>query len=87
MNEIMWMVSFKINEDGSLSDYHIDQIDLNAYPPAVAEKLKAQLGKGLFEDQDEAKTWAKAQTGRKSCGCSCGKGGGGCGCPHKKGGH
>lgn len=86
MAEWKWMVSFAVNEDGSFADYHVDQIDLTRYRPETAEKLRAQEGRGLFTSAQEAEEWAKAQTGRKSCGCSCGKNkGGSCGCPYKQG--
>ncbi len=82
MAEWVWMVSFTINEDGSLGEYHMEQIDLSMYRFDTAEKLRSQTGRGLFGTAEEAEGWAKVQTGRKSCGCNCSKVGGGCGRAH-----
>ncbi len=82
MAEWAWMVSFTINENGSLGEYHMEQIDLSLYRFDTVEKLRSQTGQGLFETAEEAEEWAKMQTGRNSCGCNCSKGGKGCGCSH-----
>lgn len=84
MAEWAWMVSFVVNEDGSLGDYEIEEVNLDSYSVSVADKLRSKSGKGLFDNAEEARSWAEAQLGSKSCGCCCGNGGLGCGCPHKK---
>lgn len=84
MAEWAWMVSFVVNEDGSLGDYELEEVNLDFYNSTAANKLRAKIGKGLFTNAEEARMWAEAQLGDKSCGCRCGSSGKGCGCPHKK---
>ena len=72
-HEIVWMVSFEVDDDGKLSDYIVDAIDLKDYRADVADNLRSKLGKGIFNSADLAEEWAKSQSNVKSCGCRCNK--------------
>ncbi|MEG6586274.1 hypothetical protein [Dendrosporobacter sp. 1207_IL3150] len=74
--EIVWIVSFEVDEDGSLQSYLIEEQDLSSYRTDIANSLRELIGKGLFYSHSEAEKWAEAQT-NSSCGCK-GKKGGGC---------
>ncbi len=73
MHEIVWMVSFKIEENGDFSDYMVDKVDLANYRNHTAERLRAKMGKGIFHNVEEAEEWAKTQMARCNCECKCGK--------------
>lgn len=78
--ETVWVVSFRVKEDGSLDEYTIDEWNLTDCSRKVADALRAKLGRGVFTSLAEAEKWAKGQSG-KSCGCGGGGAGcGGCGC-------
>jgi hypothetical protein len=76
---IVWIVSFQIDETGRFLDYEIDQLDLHDHPE-VGAKLTTLIGKGVFTSAEEAKVWAEKQfASRSGCsGCGCG------GCCHEK---
>ena len=76
---VVWIVSFQIDETGRFLDYEIDEFDLSEHPGAGA-KLTPLIGKGVFTSSDEAKLWAEKQfAGQSGCsGCGCGSGGGCC---------
>lgn len=75
--DVVWIVSFQINEKGQFLDYEIDQFDLGEHPGSVS-KLTPLIGKGVFTSAEEARKWAEKQFSGQS-GCSgCGCGGGGC---------
>ncbi|CUH96254.1 hypothetical protein P22_2344 [Propionispora sp. 2/2-37] len=71
--ELVWVVSFGIDEDGSFSDYLVEQIDLGNYSRQAAENLRNKMGKGVFYNSREAEEWAQKQMEEPVCNCSCAK--------------
>ena len=69
-NEIVWMVSFAVNEDGVQETFFIEEKNLAGYRPDIADNLRELLGKGLFYSKEEAENWAQTQISKPCCGRS-----------------
>ena len=81
----VWVVSFRVGENGAYEDAEVREQDLGEFPPDAAGHLRSLMGRGVFSSEDEALRWAEAQTAG-SAGCGCRGAAGGCGeckCPHK----
>ncbi len=76
--EMIYMVSFEVDENGSLKGYSIDEKDLAAYRADIADNLKSMFGKGIFHKKEEARQWAEAQIEAGASQSCCGKSGGCC---------
>jgi hypothetical protein len=86
MEELVWVVSFAIDEDGQYADYAIDIYDLYTLSEKAAMHLREQMGKGVFLNAEEAEDWARLQVQPRNCGgCKQGRedseSGKGCCCP------
>lgn len=80
-SEVVWVVSFVVQEDGQLGDHTIEEFDLTQCSDTVAGHLRGMMGKGVFGSLADAELWAKGQTQR---GCCCKQDGAGGGCPCSK---
>lgn len=81
---VVWIVSFQVDDAGRFLNYEVDQFDLQDHPGS-ADKLSSLLGKGVFTSAEEARIWAEKQfsVGTGGCGRGCNGGCGGGGCCHK----
>lgn len=77
--ERVWLVSFRVAENGDLSDYQVEEADLREYDDQTAAHLRAKLGNGVFHRADEAQAWARRVLQGREGGCC-----GGCGCCHQR---
>lgn len=72
---VVWIVSFNVDENGRFLDYAVDTFDIEAHPRANS-KLSGLMGKGVFTNYEEAEEWAKKQLA--GCNKECCRGCGGC---------
>lgn len=69
-DEMVWIVSFAVDDDGTQESYLIEEKNLAGYRRDIADNLRDMLGKGLFYSKEEATKWAEAQVSRPCCGKS-----------------
>lgn len=76
---VVWIVSFQVDDSGRFLDYAIDQFNFEDHPGS-ADKLSSLFGKGVFASAEDARIWAEKQfsAGKGGCGGGCKGGCGGC---------
>jgi hypothetical protein len=65
--EIVWVVSFAVDEEGEFLDYAVDEFDLTQCSSTVAGQLQGLMDKGVFGNMEDAERWAKQQTHKSCC--------------------
>ena len=65
--EIVWVVSFAVDEEGQFLDYAVEEFNLTQCTSTVAGHLRELMGKGVFDNFEAAEHWAKKQTQGSCC--------------------
>jgi len=66
-SEIVWIVSFAVDEAGQFLDYAVHEFDLAQCSSTVAKDLQGMMGKGVFCSAEDAERWVKEQTHGAAC--------------------